>query len=194
MGATLRGGQAVDEEGNGVVGLADDQLLQQLLEQVVDVLLPQEILDLPLVLQLLLLIHIKLYLYADHRIPNAQYTRTQHIEDKRSVHLRPDQRHCALQVLGRVGDDELLLVLDAALVLGHEFVQVLDLYPLLGRLVHQVQHDALEDLGVARVLGPLVLNLLERLAVELQLLVVVGRLQVAQQPRADHRCADREDL
>lgn len=64
MWTTLRRGQSVDEEGNGVVGLPDDQLLQQLLEQVVNVLLSQEILDLALIFQLLLLIHIKLYLYA----------------------------------------------------------------------------------------------------------------------------------
>ena len=64
MWTTLRRGQSVDEEGNGVVGLPDDQLLQQLLEQVVNVLLSQEILDLALIFQLLLLIHIKLYLYS----------------------------------------------------------------------------------------------------------------------------------
>lgn len=52
--------------------------------------------------------------------------------------LGSDQGNCTFQVLRRMGDDELLLVLDAALVLRHKFVKVFDLYPLLGRLIHKV--------------------------------------------------------
>lgn len=38
------------------------------------------------------------------------------------MHLGADQRDSAFQVLRGMGDNELLLVLYAALVLGHEFV------------------------------------------------------------------------
>lgn len=48
------------------------------------------------------------------------------------MHLGPDQRHSAFQVLRGMGDNELFLVLYAALVLGYEFVEVFDLYALLG--------------------------------------------------------------
>jgi len=55
--ATWSFGELFDHKADGIVGLSDDQRLQQVLEEVVDAIVAEILLHLLLVLQLGLLVH-----------------------------------------------------------------------------------------------------------------------------------------
>lgn len=101
------------------------------------------------------------------------------------MHFGSNKGNVAFQVLRGMSYDELFLGLNAALILCHKFVKILN-RDTLGRVfVDKVEHDTLENLGIFRMLGPLVLNSAKFAMDKLFFLVIVGSSQVIEKSCAD---------
>lgn len=93
-----------------------------------------------------------------------------------------------------VVDQELLFVLDAASVGRHVVPEFSLAQSLLGQFVHQVEDGALEDLGVFLVVDPLLLLLIELLAVETVQFEVVDCTQIVQNTSTEDSGSNGEDF
>jgi hypothetical protein len=93
-----------------------------------------------------------------------------------------------------MGDDELLLGLDAALILCHEFIKILNGDAFGWIFIDEVEDDALEDLRVFWVFSPFVFNSAELLWHELLLLVVITCPNIIKKTGTDDGRANRKHL